>query len=63
MLANAARARAAISGRDYVIPDDVKALAPSVLRHRTILSPAAEIEGRQVDSIIAGLVERTEAPR
>ena len=63
MLANAARARAAISGRDYVIPDDVKALAPSVLRHRTMLSPAAEIEGRQVDSIIGGLVERTEAPR
>ena len=63
MLAHAARARAAISGRDYVIPDDVKALAPSVLRHRTILSPAAEIEGRQVDGIITGLVERTEAPR
>ena len=63
MLANAARARAAISGRDYVIPDDVKALAPSVLRHRTMLAPAAEIEGRQVDSIISGLVERTEAPR
>ncbi|MBQ0771435.1 MAG: MoxR family ATPase [Sphingomonadales bacterium] len=63
MLAHAARARAAISGRDYVIPDDVKALAPSVLRHRTILSPAAEIEGRQIDSIINGLVERTEAPR
>jgi len=63
MLAHAARARAAISGRDYVIPDDVKALAPSVLRHRTILSPAAEIEGRQVDSIITGLIERTEAPR
>lgn len=63
MLASAARARAAIAGRDYVIPDDVKALAPSVLRHRTLLSPAAEIEGRQVDSIIEALVERTEAPR
>ncbi|WP_417612273.1 AAA family ATPase [Parasphingorhabdus sp.] len=63
MLAHAARARAAMSGRDYVIPDDVKALAPSVLRHRTMLSPAAEIESRQIDSIIAGLVERTEAPR
>jgi len=63
MLAHAARARAAISGRDYVVPDDVKALAPSVLYHRTILSPAAEIEGRQIDSIINGLVERTEAPR
>ena len=46
-----------------MIPDDVKALAPSVLRHRTLLSPAAEIEGRQVDTIISGLVERTEAPR
>ncbi|QTD55099.1 AAA family ATPase [Parasphingorhabdus cellanae] len=63
MLATAARARAAISGRDYVVPDDVKALAPSVLRHRTLLSPAAEIEGRQVDTIIEALVERTEAPR
>ncbi|MEP2990249.1 MAG: MoxR family ATPase [Parasphingorhabdus sp.] len=63
MLASASRARAAILGRDYVIPDDVKALAPSVLRHRTLLSPAAEIEGRQVDAIISGLVERTEAPR
>lgn len=63
MLATAARARAAISGRDYVVPDDVKALAPSVLRHRTLLSPAAEIEGRRVDTIIEALVERTEAPR
>jgi MoxR-like ATPase len=63
MLANAARAKAAISGRDYVIPDDVKSLAPSVLRHRTLLSPAAEIEGRQVDSIITALVEQTDAPR
>jgi len=46
-----------------VIPDDVKALAPSVLRHRTLLSPAAEIEGRRVDAIIETLVEQTEAPR
>lgn len=63
MLATASRARAAIYGRDYVIPDDVKALAPAVLRHRTLLSPAAEIEGRQVDAIITRLVESTEAPR
>jgi MoxR-like ATPase len=63
MLATASRARAAINGRDYVIPDDVKALAPAVLRHRTLLSPAAEIEGRQVDAIITRLVESTEAPR
>jgi MoxR-like ATPase len=63
LLANAARARAAIQGRDYVLPDDVKALAPAVLRHRLLLSPAAEIEGKAVDALVAGLVERTEAPR
>ena len=63
MLALAARARAVLDGRDYVIPDDVKALALPALRHRVILSPAAEIEGRQVDQVVAALVERVEAPR
>jgi MoxR-like ATPase len=62
-LALAARARAALDGRDYVIPDDVKALALPALRHRVILSPAAEIEGRRADEVIAGLVERAAAPR
>ncbi|MFA9200839.1 MAG: AAA family ATPase [Cypionkella sp.] len=62
-LAGAARARAALEGRDYVVPDDVKALATAVLRHRLILSPAAEIEGRLIEDLVAGLVERTEAPR
>jgi MoxR-like ATPase len=62
-LAAAARARAALDGRDFVLPDDVKALAPAALRHRVILSPAAEIDGRAVDTIIAGLIEQTEAPR
>jgi len=63
MLAGAARARAALDGRDYVIPDDVKALAPAVLRHRVLLSAAAEIEGRPVEGVIARLVEETGAPR
>jgi len=63
MLAGAARARAALDGRDYVIPDDVKALAVSVLRHRLLLSPAAEIEGKQVEALVAELIEQTEAPR
>ncbi|CAM3978522.1 MoxR-like ATPase [Novosphingobium lubricantis] len=63
VLAGAARARAALDGRGYVIPDDVKALATAVLRHRLILSPAAEIEGRQVEAIVAALIESTEAPR
>jgi MoxR-like ATPase len=63
LLANAARARAALQGRDYVLPDDVKALATAVLRHRLLLSPAAEIEGRQVEDLVAGLIGQTEAPR
>lgn len=63
LLAGAARARAALEGRSYVIPDDVKALATAVLRHRLILSPAAEIEGREVEALVAELVESTEAPR
>jgi MoxR-like ATPase len=63
MLALAARARAVLDGRDYVIPDDVKALALPALRHRVILSPAAEIEGRRADQVIAGLVDQVEAPR
>ena len=63
MLAGAARARAALDGRDYVSPDDVKALAPAVLRHRLMLSPAAQIEGRPVEEVIARLIEQVEAPR
>ena len=62
-LALAARARAALDGRDYALPDDVKALALPMLRHRVILSPAAEIEGRRAETIIAGLVDRAAAPR
>jgi MoxR-like ATPase len=62
-LALASRARAALDGRDYVIPDDVKALALPTLRHRVILSPAAEIDGRRPDQIIEGLVELAAAPR
>jgi MoxR-like ATPase len=63
MLAGAARARAAIDGRDFVIPDDVKALAPALLRHRLILSPAAEIDGRAIEDVVAQIIETIEAPR
>ena len=62
-LALSARARAALDGRDYVIPDDVKALALPALRHRVILSPAAEIDGRRPDQILQGLVDLAAAPR
>ncbi|XAP78419.1 MoxR family ATPase [Citromicrobium bathyomarinum] len=63
LLGNAARVRAALDGRDYVVPDDIKALATAVLRHRLILSAAAEIEGREVEGIVDDLIESTEAPR
>ena len=63
MLAVASRARAALDGRDYVIPDDVKALAVAALGHRVTLSPAAEIDGRRVGEVMAGLVGAVEAPR
>jgi MoxR-like ATPase len=63
MLAGAARARAALDGRDFVIPDDVKILAPALLRHRLILSPAAEINGRAVEEVVTDIIEAIEAPR
>ena len=62
-LARAARAEAALSGRDFVIPDDVKRLAIPVLRHRVALSPTAEIDGLRIDDVVARLVEQTAAPR
>ena len=63
MLAGAARAKAALDGRDFVVPDDVKTLAPAVLRHRVILSPAAEINGRKVEDIVMAIIDAIEAPR
>jgi MoxR-like ATPase len=63
MLASAARARAALDGRDFTIPDDIKQLAVPALRHRCVLSPAAEVEGRTSDQALAAVIERIEAPR
>ncbi len=63
MLASAARAYAALGGRDYVIPDDVKFVAVPALRHRVILAPGAEIEGLQTDRVIRQVLEQTAAPR
>ncbi|MEM7662725.1 MAG: MoxR family ATPase [Pseudomonadota bacterium] len=62
-LAAASRARAALEGRDFVIPDDVKYLALPALRHRIILSPAAEIEGKTTDETLNDLIEQVAAPR
>ncbi len=63
LLARAAAAQAALGGRDYVVPDDVQALAPDLLRHRLLLSPSAEIDGRSVDAIVKDIVASVEAPK
>lgn len=58
----AARANAFMSGRGYVTPQDVKSLAPDVLRHRIILSYEAEADGKSTDDLIGILLERIEVP-
>jgi MoxR-like ATPase len=61
-LLTSARARAATQGRDFVVPDDVKSLAPAVLRHRIILHPDAEIEGVSADDIIGEILLAVPVP-
>lgn len=58
-----ARALAAMDGRDYLIPDDVKNAAPPVLRHRLVLKPEAELEGLAADQVIADVLKAVEVPR
>ena len=59
----ASRAEAFIAGRDFVTPDDVKALSPPVLRHRVVLTPEAEVEGQTVDERLAAILATLPAPR
>jgi MoxR-like ATPase len=54
---------APIRGRSFVTPDDVKSLAPAVLRHRLILRPEAEIEGLTPDRVVANILAAVEVPR
>ncbi|HWH53290.1 MAG TPA: MoxR family ATPase, partial [Gemmatimonadaceae bacterium] len=61
-LMRAARAGAVMEGRDFVTPDDVKARAPAVLRHRVILAPELGVEGRTADEVIAAVLARVTAP-
>ena len=58
----AARAHAFVSGRGYVTPQDVKTMAPDILRHRVILSYEAEAEEKTTDDLIEVLLERIEVP-
>ena len=57
------QAAALLDGREYVIPDDVKALAPPVLRHRVAVAPELELEGVTPDQALRTIIERVEAPR
>ncbi|HAA32283.1 MAG TPA: magnesium chelatase [Cyanobacteria bacterium UBA8553] len=59
----ASKANAWLAGRTYVTPDDVKAIAPPLLRHRLILKPEAQLDGLQIDSIIASLLNQVPVPR
>lgn len=62
-LCGAVRAKAALAGRDYALPDDVKALFRPALRHRIVLSPAAEIDGLTTDDALARITDQVAAPR
>jgi MoxR-like ATPase len=61
-LLKTARASALLDGRDYVIPDDVKALAPAVLRHRVNVAPELELEGVTPDAALKAILDKTEVP-
>jgi MoxR-like ATPase len=58
-----AQASALLEGRSYVVPDDVKSLAPAVLRHRVAVAPELELEGISPDTALQGIIEGIEAPR
>ncbi|MFG0316261.1 MAG: AAA family ATPase [Planctomycetota bacterium JB042] len=63
MLSAASRARAALAGRDFVVPDDVKALAVPLLAHRMLASPAAEMDGTGTEAIVERILSEVAAPR
>jgi MoxR-like ATPase len=62
-LVRAARAAALLNARDFVTPDDIKQHALPVLRHRVLMSPDAQLEGRRIDELLIELLASVEAPR
>ena len=58
-----AKATAALSGRDFVIPEDIQKMAPHVLRHRIMLTPEKEMEGISTDELIENIIKGIEIPR
>src|SRR5881394_3807090 len=61
-IVRATREAASLDGRDYVIPDDVKALAPAVLRHRVSVAPELELEGVTADAALKAILDKTDVP-
>lgn len=60
---NASKAVAAMRGRDFILPDDIIYVTPSVLRHRLVLTPEKEMEGSTADDVITEIVQSIEIPR
>ena len=60
---NASKASAALQGRDFVTPEDVKRLAVPVLQHRVVLTPEREMEGRKESEVVKEMIETVEVPR
>jgi MoxR-like ATPase len=62
-LLRAAQAHAAADGRSYVVPDDVKTLAPAVLAHRLLLTAEAEMQGGRVEDVLADVLSKVPVPK
>lgn len=63
MLLRAAKANAAVDGRDFVLPDDVQEMFRPALRHRVLIDPAAEVEGRTADEVLGQSLRAVPVPR
>jgi len=59
----ASKAMAAMDGRDYIIPDDVKEVAPAVMRHRLVLKPEADLEGISAEQVVGEVLKSVEVPK
>ncbi|MFQ5569571.1 MAG: AAA family ATPase, partial [Rhodothermales bacterium] len=62
-LMTGAKALSAMRGRDFITPEDIQEIAYPVLRHRILLTPEQEMEGRRPDDVIKGILERIDVPR
>jgi MoxR-like ATPase len=62
-LLECAKAHAALEGRDYVTPEDAKAVAPPILRHRLLLRAESEMDGLRPDDVVNAVISAVEVPR